>query len=90
MPAIYFSLKNIQPFADMRSDDMEGEPGVKLLYADGDLCGLRLDEPQMVRQLDGIIEKLGIEPDLVWRRLRADTDYLTGRRSSTWGRTGNM
>jgi hypothetical protein len=90
VPAIYFSLKSIQPFADMRSDDMEGEEGVKLLYADGDLCGLRLAEPRMVSRLDGIIEKLGINPDLVWNRLRADTDYLTGRRTTTWGQRGNM
>lgn len=90
MPPIYFSLKNIQPFADMRSEDMADEDGVKLLYADGDLCGLRLESPRMVLRLDEIAEKLGLDPEPVWKRLRADTDYLTGRRQQTWGQSGNM
>ena len=89
MPAIYFSLAHIQPFADMRSEDMEGQEGVKILYADNQLCGLRLESPRMVKDLDEICAKAGIDSEKVWPRLRADTDYLTGRRQATWGQKGN-
>lgn len=86
MPAIYFRLGNVQPFADMSADRVE--EGVTLVKGDGKIVGLRLDEPQMVLQLPGILERLGIEPERVWSRLRADDDVMLGARAATWGGGG--
>jgi hypothetical protein len=86
MPAIYFRLGNVQPFADMSADRVE--EGVTLVKGDGKIVGLRLDEPQMVLQLPGILERLGIEPERVWPRLRADDDVMLGARAATWGGGG--
>ena len=86
MPAIYFRLGNVQPFADMSADRVE--EGVTLIKGDGKIVGLRLDEPKMVLQLPGILERLGIEPERVWSRLRADDDVMLGARAATWGGGG--
>lgn len=86
MPAIYFRLGNVQPFADMSAGRVE--EGVTLVKGDGKIVGLRLDEPQMVLQLPGILERLGIEPERVWSRLRADDDVMLGARAATWGGGG--
>jgi hypothetical protein len=86
MPAIYFRLGNVQPFADMSADRVE--EGVTLVKGDGKIVGLRLDEPQMVLQLPGILERLAIEPERVWSRLRADDDVMLGARAATWGGGG--
>ena len=86
MPAIYFRLGNVQPFADMSAERVE--EGVTLVKGDGKLVGLRLDEPQQVLELPGIIERLGLEPERVWSRLRGDDDVMLGARAATWGGGG--
>jgi hypothetical protein len=86
MPAIYFSLGHVQPFADMQAEQVE--PGVSVVRGDGKVVGLRLDEPQMVLRLPEIIERLGLDADRVWGRLRGDADVLLGGRAATWGGGG--
>ena len=44
MPAIYFSLGHVQPFADMETEVVE--EGVTAVRGDGKLVGLRLDDPR--------------------------------------------
>jgi hypothetical protein len=86
MPAVYFRLGNVQPFADMSAERVE--EGVTLVKGDGKVVGLRLDEPRRVLDLPGIIERLGLDPDRVWERLRADDDVMLGARAATWGGGG--
>ena len=50
--------------------------------------GLRLDDPRTVLRLPQIIERLGLDEDRVWSRLRADADVLLGSRAATWGGGG--
>ncbi|MCU0308296.1 MAG: hypothetical protein MUE51_11130 [Thermoleophilia bacterium] len=88
MPAIYFSLGLVQPFADMSSRDVEGEPGVTLVIADGKTVGMRLEDPRMVIRLDEICARAGVDAALAWEKLRGDTDVLLGRRQATWGGGG--
>ena len=38
--------------------------------------------------LPGIIERLGLDPERVWSRLRADDDVMLGARAATWGGGG--
>lgn len=83
MRAIYFRLGNVQPFAEMTADQVE--EGVTLVRGDGKIVGLRLAGPQMVLDLPGILERLEIEPERVWSRLRADDDVMLGGRAATWG-----
>lgn len=84
--SIYFSLGIVQPFADMDVEDVED--GVKVVRGDGKVVGLRLEEPRLVLRLPEIIERLGLDADRVWARLRADDDVLLGRRAATWGGGG--
>ncbi|MDX6647169.1 MAG: hypothetical protein QOK40_2896 [Miltoncostaeaceae bacterium] len=84
MPPLYFSLRNVQPFADMTTEQVEGEEGVHVVLADGVIVGLRLADPRMVLRLNELCERLGIEPDRAWGRLRADADAVSPRRAS-WG-----
>ncbi len=86
MPAIYFRLGNVQPFADMSAE--RPEEGVTLVKGDGKIVGLRLDTPEMVVGLPGIIERMGLDPERVWSRLRADDDVMLGARAATWGGGG--
>ena len=86
MPAIYFRLGNVQPFADMTADTVE--EGVTIVRGDGKIVGLRIDEPQMVLDLPGILERVGIDPERVWSRLRADDDVMLGARAASWGGYG--
>ncbi|WP_217914326.1 hypothetical protein [Miltoncostaea marina] len=86
MPAIYFRLGNVQPFADMSAERVED--GVTLVKGDGKVVGLRLDEPRRVLDLPGIIERLGLDEERVWSRLRADDDVMLGARAATWGGGG--
>ena len=86
MPAIYFRLGNVQPFADMSAERVED--GVTLVKGDGKVVGLRLDEPRRVLDLPGIIERLGLDEERVWERLRADDDVMLGARAATWGGGG--
>lgn len=86
MPAIYFRLGNVQPFAEMTADRVE--EGVTIVRGDGKIVGLRIDDPTMVLELPGILDRVGIDPDRVWSRLRADDDVMLGARAATWGGGG--
>ncbi len=86
MPAIYFRLGNVQPFADMSTE--RPEEGITIVKGDGKIVGLRLDTPEQVIGLPGIIERLGLDPERVWARLRADDDVMLGARAATWGGGG--
>lgn len=86
MPAIYFRLGNVQPFADMKAE--RPEEGVTVIRGDGKIVGLRLDAPRMVLDLPGIIERVGLNEEQVWGRLRADDDVMLGARAATWGGGG--
>lgn len=86
MPAIYFSLASVQPFADMSSQTIED--GVTVVKGDGVIVGLRLEEPRMVVRLSEICQKAGLDEEKVWPRLRADSDVLVGNRKATWGGGG--
>jgi thiol-disulfide isomerase/thioredoxin len=88
MPAIYFRLGNVQPFADMSAE--RPEEGVTLVKGDGKLVGLRLADPRMVRDLPAIVERLGLGEleDQIWNRLRADYDVMLGARAAVWGGGG--
>jgi hypothetical protein len=86
MPAIYFSLAYVQPFADMAAETVE--EGVTVVRGDGSIVGLRLDDPRLVMRLPEICGKLGLDEDKVWNRLRADADVLVGNRMATWGGGG--
>jgi hypothetical protein len=86
MPAIYFSLGHVQPFADMETASLE--EGVTVVRGDGKVVGLRLDDPRTVLRLPEIIEKLELDEERVWSRLRADDDVLLGSRAATWGGHG--
>jgi hypothetical protein len=83
MPPLYFSIRHVQPFADMVTEQVEGQEGVQIVRADGLIVGLRLAEPRMVLRLPEIIELLGLEADKVWARLRADADAGMARRANT-------
>jgi hypothetical protein len=86
MPPIYFSLAHVQPFADMQTEVVE--EGVTLLRGDGKVVGLRLEDPRLVLKLPELIERLALDPDRVWPRLRGDADVLLGSRAATWGGGG--
>ncbi len=86
MPAIYFRLGNVQPFADMSVEKVE--EGITLVKGDGKIVGLRLADPKLVLDLPGIIERVGLDADQVWARLRADDDVMLGARAATWGGGG--
>lgn len=86
MPAIYFSLGHVQPFADMQTEAVE--EGVTVVRGDGVIVGLRLEDPKLVLKLPELIERLGLDPERVWARLRADADILLGARAATWGGGG--
>lgn len=86
MPAIYFSLAFVQPFADMATESVE--EGVTIVRGDGAIVGLRLSDPKLVLKLPEIIEKLDLDEERVWGRLRADADVLLSSRAATWGGGG--
>jgi hypothetical protein len=86
MSAIYFSLGHVQPFADMATEVVE--EGVTLVRGDGKVVGLHLDDPRLVLRLPELIERLGLDPERVWSRLRGDADLLLGSRAATWGGGG--
>ena len=86
MPPIYFTLGLVQPFADMEKEDVE--EGVMLVRGDGKVVGLRLEDPRLVLKLPELIDRLGLDAERVWSRLRADADVVAGSRSATWGGGG--
>jgi hypothetical protein len=83
MPAIYLSLGHVQPFAEMATEVVE--EGVILVRGDGKVVGLRLEDPRLVVKLPELIERLGLDPERVWARLRGDADVVLGSRTATWG-----
>jgi hypothetical protein len=86
--AIYFSIGFCQPFAKMSAERVEGFERVETVSADGEIVGLRLDDPREVVRLDELIATLNLDPERVWSRLRADDDVLNNRRQATWGGIG--
>lgn len=83
MPAIYFSLGIVQPFADLTTEEVE--EGVVTVVGDGKIVGLRLADNRMLLRLDEIAARLELDPERVWARVRADEDLLTGRRGDLFG-----
>ena len=83
MQTLYFSLGNIQPFAPLETEEVE--EGVTVVNGDGKIVGLQLADNRMVVRLDEIIEKLDLDRDLVWSKVHADDDALTGRRGDVFG-----
>lgn len=86
--AIYFSIGYCQPFARIETDQVEGFESVQIVSADGEIVGVRIDNPREVLRLDQLIEALNLDADKLWSRLRADDDVLLGRRQATWGGGG--
>ena len=86
--AIYFSIGFCQPFAKMATETVDGFDGVETVIADGEIVGIRLDNPREVVRLDELIETLNLDPERIWSRLRADDDVLVNRRQATWGGGG--
>jgi len=86
MPPIYFTLGLVQPFADMEKEDVE--EGVMLIRGDGKVVGLRLEDPRLVLKLPELIDRLGLDAERVWSRLRGDADVVAGSRAATWGGGG--
>ncbi len=74
LPPMYFSLRTIQPFADMSLRAVEGEDGVRLTIADGVVVGMLLPDVRMLGRLDEICGKAGVDPYECWRRVRGDVD----------------
>ncbi len=74
MPAMYFSLRTVQPFAKMELRAVEGEPGVDLTIADDVVVGMLLPDVRMLNRLEEICEKAGVNPAECWRRVRGDVD----------------
>lgn len=77
---IYLSVGAVQPFADITTEAPEDEPGVILVRGDGKIVGIHLDVTSDVVRLPGLIDKLGLDPERVWSRLRGDDD-VTARAS---------
>jgi len=86
--AIYFSIGTCQPFAKMTTEPVEGFDGVEMVSADGQVVGLRLENPRDLLRLDELIETLNLDAERIWSRVRADDDVLTSRRQATWGGGG--
>lgn len=86
--AIYFSIGFCQPFAKMATERVDGFESVETVSADGEIVGVRIDNPREVLRLEELIATLNLNPDKMWSRLRADDDVLLGRRQATWGGGG--
>lgn len=83
MPPIYFSLRNVQPFAEMTTEEVED--GVVVVRGDGVVVGLRLMDPRLVLKLPELIERMDLDPEYVWGKLNGDADMLNNRRAAKWG-----
>lgn len=86
--AIYFSIGTCQPFAKMGSDTVEGFESVQTVTADGEVVGIRIENPRELLRLDELIAALNLDAERIWSRLRADDDVLNSRRQATWGGGG--
>lgn len=86
--AIYFSIGTCQPFATMRTETVEGFESVQTVLADGEVVGIRIDNPREILRLDDLIATLNLDSERMWSRLRADDDVLNSRRQATWGGGG--
>lgn len=83
MPPMYFSLRTVQPFAKMSLQPVEGEDGVELTIADGEVVGMLLPDVRMLKRLEEICEKAGVDPYECWRRVRGDVDLSIKIREKT-------
>ena len=83
MPPMYFSLRTVQPFADMSLRAVEGEEGVELTIADGQVVGMLLPDVRMLKRLEEICEKAGVDPAECWKRVRGDVDLSVKIREKT-------
>lgn len=83
MPPMYFSLRTVQPFAKMSLRPVEGEDGVELTIADGEVVGMLLPDVRMLKRLEEICEKAGVDPYECWRRVRGDVDLSIKIREKT-------
>lgn len=86
--AIYFSIGFCQPFAKMSTERVDGFESVETVIADGEIVGVRIENPREIARLDDLVEVLHLDPERVWSRLRADEDVLNNRRQATWGGGG--
>lgn len=86
--AIYFSIGYCQPFATMSTEAVTGFESVEIVLADGEIVGVRIEDPREILRLDELITALELDPDRMWSRLRADDDVLNSRRQATWGGGG--
>ena len=86
--AIYFSIGFCQPFAKMSTERVDGFDSVEIVSADGDIVGVRIEDPREILRLDELIKTLNLDADRMWSRIRADDDVLIGRRQATWGGGG--
>ena len=68
------SLRTVQPFAKMTLQPVDGEDGVELTIADGEVVGMLLPDVRMLKRLEEICEKAGVDPYECWRRVRGDVD----------------
>ena len=59
-----------------------------LVRGDGKVVGLRLEDPRSVVRLPELIERLGLDEERVWSRLRGDVDVVASSRAATWGGGG--
>lgn len=89
MQPIYFSIRSVQPFADMSTRPLEGVEGVDLTTADGHIVGMRLNDVRMLGRLEEICEKAGIEVERCWRRVHGDADVIHSRRAEQAHGGGN-
>ncbi len=86
--AIYFSIGFCQPFAKMSTERVAGFESVEIVSADGDIVGVRIEDPREILRLDELITTLNLDAERMWSRVRADDDVLIGRRQATWGGGG--
>jgi len=83
MPPMYFSLRTVQPFAKMELRAVDGEDGVDLTIADGEVVGMLLPDVRLLKRLDEICEKAGVDPAECWKRVRGDVDLSVKIREKT-------
>ncbi len=74
LPPMYFSLRTVQPFAKMVLRPVDGEEGVELTVADGEVVGMLLPDVRMLNRLEEICAKAGVDPYECWRRVKGDVD----------------